>query len=237
LELPVYYSLGFHSKPVMVFGPALSLGVASLAEYVDVKLCAREGTRWDELPARLNEATLDGLEFFGARLLSSHDAKLSHAIEEAQYVAALPHASLAACGLADAQALDKLVRERAQGELRTRRTVEGVGKWVDVHRYLVNAEVGAGAEALERAGLVGDLLPIRIQLRFTDAGTAKVSEALDTLLGTTDVPARFVRERLVWRSGDVVGEPLELERFRSVRGAASAATIGLPVEPVNLPHA
>src|SRR5262249_18528842 len=37
LSLPLYYSLGFHPKPVMVFGPALSLGVLSLAEYVDLK--------------------------------------------------------------------------------------------------------------------------------------------------------------------------------------------------------
>src|SRR5262249_35031084 len=139
LELPVYYSLGFHSKPVLVFGPALSLGVASLAEYVDVKLCAREGTRWDELPARLNEATLDGLEFFGAQLLGPQDAKLSHAIHEAHYIAALPHSSLAACGLADAAALEARIRERAQGELRALRTIEGIGKWVDVQRYLVNA--------------------------------------------------------------------------------------------------
>ena len=32
------YTEGFHPKPDMSFGPALSLGVASLDEYADVKL-------------------------------------------------------------------------------------------------------------------------------------------------------------------------------------------------------
>jgi radical SAM family uncharacterized protein/radical SAM-linked protein len=233
LQLPVYYSLGFHSKPVMMFGPALSLGVASLGEYVDVKLCASEGTAaWQELPARLNEATLDGLEFFGARPLTAADAKLSQAIHEAVYVAALPRSALERCGVPDVRALEALVRERAQGELRTRRTIEGIGKWVDVKSYLVSAEVGAGADALERAGIVGDLTPVKIQLRFLDSGTAKVAEALDTLLGASDVPARFVRENLLWRLGDAHGDPLELERLRASRAArdvpnaAAAATIG-----------
>ena len=40
LELPLYYSQGFHPKPDMIFTPALSLGVASLCEVVDIKIAA-----------------------------------------------------------------------------------------------------------------------------------------------------------------------------------------------------
>ena len=230
LELPVYYSLGFHSKPVMMFGPALSLGIASLEEYVDVKLVSRDGTLWEELPARLNEASMDGLKFFGARLLTPGDAKLSQTIQEAVYVAGLPRASLEACGCSDAQALDALVRERMQGELRTRRNIDGIGKWVDVKRYLDDVEVGAGADALERAGIVGDLTPLRIRIKITDAGSAKVSEALETLLGRDEVPARFVRERLGWREGSEHGSPLELERLRDVRDAQTTTKLPATAE-------
>ena len=231
LELPVYYSLGFHSKPVMMFGPALSLGIASLEEYVDVKLCAREGTSWEELPERLNEATLDGLTFFGARLLTPADAKLSQTIQEAVYVAGLPRATLEAVGCHDVQSLRQLVAERSAGELRTRRTIEGIGKWVDVKRYLAEAEVGAGADVLERAGIVGDLTALRIRLRITDAGSAKVSEALETLLGKDELPARFVRAQLGWRDGDRHGSPLELELLRDVRNAAPAITVPAVADP------
>src|ERR1043166_2759056 len=45
------YSEGFHPKPDLSFGPALSLGVASLDEYVDAKLIDAPGT--EELVARL----------------------------------------------------------------------------------------------------------------------------------------------------------------------------------------
>jgi radical SAM-linked protein len=225
LDIPVYYSLGFHSKPVMMFGPALSLGIASLAEYVDVKLCARDGTRIDQLAERLNEATLDGLEFFGARQLTAADAKLSQVIHEAVYVAGLPRATLQALGCQGALELDALVRERMQGELRTRRTIEGIGKWVDVKRYLADVQVGAGLGVLEQAGIAGDLTPLRVRIRITDSGSAKISEALETLLGKDELPARCVREQLGWQIGGQHGAPLELERLRDVRAAAPAITV------------
>jgi hypothetical protein len=85
--------------------------------------------------------------------------------------------------------------------------------------------VGSGAETLAEAGLVGDLTPVRIHLRFTDSGTAKVSEALSTLLGHEEPPARFVREQLIWRSAEHVGEPLELERLRDVQRSTSATIL------------
>jgi hypothetical protein len=132
--------------------------------------------------------------------------------------------------------LRESVAARCQGELRTRRTIEGIGKWVDVKRYLVSAEVGSGAETLAAAGVVGELVPLRIQLRITDSGSAKASEALETLLGKSEVPARIVREKLLWRVGDSVGTPLEIERARSVRQASgvpmfeaeAAAPVGSP---------
>jgi radical SAM-linked protein len=237
LDLPVYYSLGFHSKPVLMFGPALSLGVASLQEYVDVKLSTQSDVDCDDLPARLNEASVDGLEFFGARILSREDAKLSQVIHEAVYVAGLPSATLASVGVADETELRARVAQLREGELRARRDVEGIGKWIDVKRYLVDAQVGNGHETLAQAGLLGGLVPLRIALRFTDSGTAKVSEALDTLLGHSDVSARFVRESLLWRSLDAHGTPLELERLRDVRGANELAKVAIVADSVGPPVA
>jgi radical SAM family uncharacterized protein/radical SAM-linked protein len=225
LDIPVYYSLGFHSKPVMMFGPALSLGVSSLHEYVDLKLCARDELLWQELPERLNEATIDGLSFFGAKLLEPSDRKLSQVIHEGVYVAGLPQAALTACGASDLASLKELVQTRLQGELRTRRSVEGIGKWVDVKQYLSNVEVGVGAETLTDAGVAGDLTPIRVRMRITDSGTAKISEAIETLLGCAELPARFVRERLLWRFDSEYGEPLEVERLRDVHEPASTSML------------
>jgi radical SAM-linked protein len=225
LGLPVYYSLGFHSKPVLVFGPALSLGVASLAEYVDLKLCERDDIDWQALPALLSEATIDGVEFFAARRLHDGEPKLSAMIDEASYVAGISLAALPELGFEDAGALRELVAARSGGgELRTRRLVDGIGKWVDVHRYLREVAVGEGAELLAEAGIGGDLLPIRFRLEITDQGSAKASEVLDTLLNAREVPARIVRTGLGWRAESEHGTPFELERYAAAL-AVSAVTI------------
>jgi radical SAM family uncharacterized protein/radical SAM-linked protein len=223
LELPVYYSLGFHSKPVLLFGPALSLGVTSLCEYVDIKLAGDAQASWEELPARLSEASIDGLEFCDARLLAPGDAKLSHVIHEAEYVAALPASALDALGVGSLEELAQRIAERRTGELRARRNIEGLGKTVDVKRYLLAAELGQGAEALEAAGLAGDLTPLTIRLALTDSGTAKVSEAVETLLGDAQLPVRYVRARLLWRREEQTGTPLELERLRALGSRSDTA--------------
>src|SRR5690606_25676508 len=52
-EAPVVHSRGFHPKPAMSFSPALSLGVASLGELVDVSFAGVIDA--DELHTRLAE--------------------------------------------------------------------------------------------------------------------------------------------------------------------------------------
>ncbi len=238
LGLPVYYSLGFHAKPVLVFGPALSLGVASLAEYVDVKLCADTAIDFAALPARLSEAALDGIEFFAAEELHAGDAKLSQLIHEAEYVAGLPRATLVELGFdrGDKHATEAALREAiatrmANGELRVKRMLEGnLGKWVDVSRYLLSAEVGEGSDALGAAGIVGELVPLRVRLSITAEGTAKISEALETLLGRSEAPAHIVRTGLYTRR--VLGttehklSPLDLSALRELRALQPSAAGG-----------
>lgn len=228
LGLPVYYSLGFHEKPVMVFGPALSLGVSSLAEYVDVKLCAGSGIDLATLPARLSEAAIDGLEFFAAEELRPGDAKLSQLVHEAEYVAGLPRAALDELGLADEAALGLAIEARRGSDLRALRIVDGVEKWIDVGRYLVSVEVGEGASVLGAAGIAPGLIAVRVRLAITGDGTAKISEALETLLGRSEVPAHIVRAGLFARFGDERISPMQLDAARALRAAAAPAPAATP---------
>lgn len=57
--LRAFYSQGYHPKPQMTFGPALSLGVASLGEWVDIKL--EDDVAPEDLLARLQAAAFEGL--------------------------------------------------------------------------------------------------------------------------------------------------------------------------------
>ena len=61
----VAYTRGFHPKPSFSFAPALSLGVSSLGELVDVAIEAGvDGA--EELAERLSEVSPEGIEFTGA---------------------------------------------------------------------------------------------------------------------------------------------------------------------------
>src|SRR6185503_1846498 len=113
----LYYSAGYHPKPVMVFGPALPLGVLSLAEHVDLKLATTSLPDLDALPARLTESSLDGVRFVEALALGEGDAKLGRVIDEAVYVAGLPRAALQALGVDAPEALAARIAERRAGPL------------------------------------------------------------------------------------------------------------------------
>jgi radical SAM family uncharacterized protein/radical SAM-linked protein len=228
LSLPLYYSLGFNQKPVMSFGPALSLGVLSLGEYVDLKLAASAESISDALPELLSESSIDGVRFFGARVLGPEDPKLGRLIDQATYVAALPRSALSRLGLATPGELARLVEERRHGPMVVRRNIDGIGKRVDVAQYLISARVGEGAPVLARAGLLGELVPIELRLHVTPSGTAKASEALEALLGSNELPARFVRAALSCTHRGVSASPLELETLRAAFSpAAEAVSVSL----------
>lgn len=66
--LPVSYSGGFHPHIKMAFGGALSVGVVSLDELVDVDFSARVGP--DDIVRRMNAELEKGVSLYGAALLS-----------------------------------------------------------------------------------------------------------------------------------------------------------------------
>jgi radical SAM-linked protein len=233
LSLPLYYSLGFNQKPVMTFGPALPLGVLSLCEYVDLKLAADADFDCDALPELLSSSCIDGVRFVSARLLGAEDAKLGRVIDHAAYVAGLPRSALELLGLTDGDALAALIAGRRQGPLVVRRDVDGVGKRVDVGRFLTGVRPFAGGAELRRAGLLGELTPIELGLSMTQAGSAKATEAIEALLGRSDLPVRVVRTALQYTAGGACVTPMDLAGLRAALAAerASAAEAELAVSP------
>jgi radical SAM-linked protein len=189
----MYYSQGFHPKPEMMFGPALPLGVASFAEYVDVKLIQAPGLDAQTIHDRLTGASLEGIEFTDAVMLDAKDPPLSKAIDRADYVVGLPRASLDALNLADADALREHIARRLAGELVIVRDNKGIKRNIDIKQYLRTVEVGAGAESLARAGMVGGLVPVAFSLHVPGQGGARASEVIEAMLGAAETSARLVR--------------------------------------------
>jgi radical SAM family uncharacterized protein/radical SAM-linked protein len=82
----VGYTLGYHPKPNMTFGPALALGVPSFGELFDVRL---DGVpEPDELVARLNEVAPEGLVFRAARRVPDGEPGLAKRIVAADFALA-----------------------------------------------------------------------------------------------------------------------------------------------------
>jgi len=211
--LPLYYSEGFRPLPRLTFGPALPVGTASLCEHVDIRLRADASPKLDGLCARLNEAAIEGIEFFGHRVLGPHDAALNRVIEEIDYVAALSRRELSALGIADDHAFRAILSSRPT-DVHVERDIQGVKKRVDVGAALVGIQVGPGADALEEAGFAGDLLAVTMTLRQGGKTTPRPGEVLRALTGIDEMAPRVVRSGLFANRPSGRVAPLQLSALR-----------------------
>jgi radical SAM family uncharacterized protein len=239
LDVPLYYSQGFHPKPEMTFSPALSLGVASLSEYVDVRIPADMDV--DALPKALTEASADGLVFTGATKLGPGDANVTKLLGDggvARYAVGLPVAALPDLGLvmappngAPASAWLDALRAEIEGQVQggrmvVLRTIDGVGKKIDVRRWLsrVTVDAASAREALAAARLTGELIPIEVEVHLAAYGGVKIGEVVEALLGK-ETPYRAVRAGMWARRGPARIDPLDAAAV-----AAAEARWGLPAQ-------
>ncbi len=205
--LPMFYTSGFHPKADMTFSPALSLGVMSLGEIVDIKLCC-DGDPREWLDA-LTQGAPDGLRFTDARALGERDASVSKLIDTARYAVAIPRSVLSAERAAER--IDFAMRAES---LPVVRNMDGIGKKIEVRRYLraVRFDDAFARDAIARAGLVGDLAALFVEIAVTPTGSAKISEAIEVLFGA-ETPAKAVRAEL-----SLAGtSPLDLDAVRARR--------------------
>jgi radical SAM family uncharacterized protein/radical SAM-linked protein len=226
LDLPMYYTQGFHPKPDMSFGPALPLGVASLSEYLDVKLPEATGLDEAAIRARIVGSALEDITFLDARVLGPNDGGVARVINRACYVVGMPESALEALG-ASRETLAARVQARLADKLTVVRDVKGIKRTIDVSSYLTHAAIGEGHAELERAGIVGDLVPLAFQVRVAGQGGVKPSEVLEALLGTRELPLRVVRSFMGY--GELT--PLQLEPLRAQVASEREAEAAAAEEP------
>lgn len=131
--VPLVYSQGFNPKPKVAFGPALSLGVASEAEYLDFE--TREPQEPADLLRRLAGALPRGVVFDAVRPIESGLPALVEAIGAARY-RLISSNGLDVAGAVEAwQRGDggRIVRER-KGKMRTFELAEEVLELVALDR-------------------------------------------------------------------------------------------------------
>jgi radical SAM-linked protein len=228
LGLPLFYSQGFHPKPSMMFGPALSLGVGSLCEVVDVKIAADLDPR--DLLEPLSGGAHVGLRFVGGARLTSDDEALAHVIDGARYVVGIPR-TLRPYG--DPDWLRQRIAEGCDGRsLAVLRRIDGVGKRVEVRDYVRSVEVSEQAgEALRAAGLVGAMEAVVVDVDIRGSGSVKIAEVVEAFFGATDIAHRAVRTALGRRlPSGAIATPLDLRVLRPAPVARETATASAPAE-------
>jgi len=94
--IPLAFSQGFNPHPKIAFGPALSVGMESVAEYLDMET----DPFIDLLQATkdLNNALPDGVRILGSRIIPKKASSLSGCISRYIYEVNIPDAHAKECG-------------------------------------------------------------------------------------------------------------------------------------------
>ena len=205
--LTAAYTKGFHPKPDMTYGPALSLGVMSLDEHVDIKLQDRlDASALDGLPAALTASSPGGLRFVRVRALAEGELSLSKVVRGASYVLVFSRRAIEA--EAPGERAEDVLRQRI-GSLLGRDAIEvkralgaptpgrvQLSKVVDLRSYLRSLEVGGPAveSAIARAGIAGDVVGVAAEVVILPSGAVKSSEIAEAVL--PGVAHQSIRTRL-----------------------------------------
>jgi radical SAM family uncharacterized protein/radical SAM-linked protein len=207
----LYYSVGFHPKPELSFGPALGLGIPSLGELIDVSLT--DDLDPDELLARLRAVTLPGIDFLGAVRLGDNDRALGRVVTSAEFAARLPED-------ADVDAAVALFAGGAPLSVR-RESDKGLARTIDVRRSLTAFRAFDDAEV--RARLEWPTGPlVRFTVSVSHEGSARPSEIMRVLFGEDAAAGADLARLAIWASqiglpdvpDDAVVDPLSVAVLR-----------------------
>ena len=228
-HVELLYSVGFHPKPELSFGPALGLGVPSLGELLDVKLA--EAIEPAELIERLNAVTLDGIRWLDGVALGDPegDRALGKVLARSELWAMLPRGIPAQTGLTLWQGGEPLrVLRRGEGA--------GVGRMIDLRQSLRALAVvvpGSAEETRARARLLwnepADLESelVAFQLAISTDGSAKPGEVIAGLWGeAVAADAACARVALWAADGDRLIDALDTASLRQpARGLLDVADV------------
>jgi len=188
------YSQGFNPKPRFAFGPALALGVASLDEKIEVDLIdAPADTAL--LLERLNAASGAGLRFTSAERLEQGAPTLGALVVGARYIILLSHSTHANAADLEGKVAEFLQRDKSM----IKRTTKGIGRLIDVRARVRSMRIGdeTTRQRIARAGYVGRVSCIVVDVEMGPDGSAKPSEILEALLGDGEVPHQAIRDALL----------------------------------------
>lgn len=197
--LALYYTEGFSPRPQLTFGPALALGMHSLAELVDFFLT--QDVEEVRLLDALSRASEEGLDFVEVRCLPESEPGLTKRIEAVEYQVSLPEDRGGAYR-------GRLERFEASDECLVTVTRKHKSRTLDAKPIVLTAELDS---------------PNRLTLRVTESsGTASLrpAELVKTILGLDLPPQAFLRTLVLSKDGR---DPMELTISRAAELLATSS--------------
>ncbi len=185
-NVPLIYTKGFNPHPKMSFGPSLSLGVTSEAEYLDMDI---EASFKGDVVFAFNSFLPSGLVLLYAIQIFDKIKTLNQIINEAEYEVDLGG------NILDENLLENVLSAK---EILTKRRVKGQEKIIDIRPYI---------DAIDKEG---DCLKIRTQT--LDNRTVRIVEILGLLFNDTIKQHYFQihRKAQLVRNVDSVMTPREM---------------------------
>ena len=184
-RVSLIYSQGFNPKPKVALGPALSVGIASEGEYLDLETSRRLDPESDI--ARINDALPDGLGFIALREIGRGEPAISEAVRAARYRLRVP------AGSESGRLVDAF---KARGEVSISRERKG-----KVRTFRLDREI------LELEAETDELIRFALALR-QQGGSVSPGEAAREILGDDALGAEIVREDLLVECGGKLVNPL-----------------------------
>lgn len=186
--LPLGYSQGFNPHPLLAFGPALAVGIASQAEYLDLEL--RAALHPDEVQGRLQAELPAGLEVLLLRVIPDEAPALTAVINTAAYQVVWPEQP------PDPQTLGrKAAALLARPEVRVSRFGKDGVKIKDIRPGIYRLAVNSAGE-------------LAMLLECSCRGIVRPEEVLRVM--DLDAPWRITRTGLYVRRGDALLAPESL---------------------------
>ncbi|MGV3524678.1 MAG: TIGR03960 family B12-binding radical SAM protein [Candidatus Sericytochromatia bacterium] len=190
--LQPYYSQGYHPKAVMIFAPALSLGVPSFGEVLDFDLV--EEVDANEVRERLNAVCPEGIQFLSVERLEPGAPDLARLLNGGDWLVGIPRELASNICQVRESTLDANIAQRIElllssESLVVERTRKDRTREVDIRSLIGSVEQVSHAQMAEQMAALSwpeDLLLLRMHLQIAGPDSVKPTEVLKSLFGHDD---------------------------------------------------
>ena len=189
----------------MSFGPALALGIRSVAEYVDIKLVRAVDA--EELIERLNDVSPRGLRFLRARRLDATEPKLSKALAAQDLLLAASTEWLNVDP--DGPSLRERITERCaailgQASLPVERVRKGKARTIDLRPAILELYVVDQTQWAPELGLTPSL-GVKVRLKAESSGPTPKPKELAALVFGGELSHAGMARVACWARGEEEG--------------------------------